>query len=155
MRKTDQGSEVHPKEYLNPHDKVDVSGFLLRRTRRISYAFSILKAQLQKPCYTKSALHWRLKGPIGVITFAKAILKEAHTEDEKLFLLAELCLELSEIRAASGQGCINKDVIYKEIRSVIHQLRAKSKTFRTSNKMISKYVKSAISKAVKSVPAQI
>ena len=155
MRKTDQGAEVHPKEYLNPHDKVDVSGFLLRRTRRISYAFSMLKAQLQKPCYTKSALHWRLKGPIGVITFAKAILKEAHTEDEKLFLIAELCLELSEIRAASGQGCINEDVIYKEIRSVIHQLRAKSKTFRTSNKMISKYVKSAISKAVKSVPAQI
>ena len=113
----------------------------------------MLKSQLQRPCYTKSALDWRLNGPVGVMAFAKAIFKEAHSEDEKLFLIAELCLELSEISAASAKGCINEDINYKEIRSIIYKLRIKSKAFMTNNKMINKYVKRAISKAVKNVPA--
>lgn len=84
---------------LDPHKRVDVSGFLLQRTRRVSWALEALRARLSKPVLTQEALDWRLHGPVGVEALAKAIIREAGDKaDERLFLIAELCLELSWVK---------------------------------------------------------
>jgi len=151
LKKTDQGLELQTKELLNPHDKVDVSSFLLRRTRKISYAFSMLRTHMERPFYTKATLHWRFYGPVGVFALSKAILKEAKSEEEKIFLIVELCLELSQINIATGNGCLSKDVVGNEIKKLIRELRKKSRSIQNKNSMIKEYATAAFNKSLKSV----
>ena len=61
---------------VDPHKRVDASQFLLQRTRRISLALSTLRERLERPVSTVDALHWRLRGPVGVMAVADAIVRE-------------------------------------------------------------------------------
>jgi hypothetical protein len=106
------------------HQLVDTTQFLLQRTRRISYAMRALRTRLEKPVYTKESLNWRLYGPIGVQALKDAILKEAKTEDEKLFLVAELALELSRINPIHTEICLKPHEVKAAIQKVIKQLTA-------------------------------
>jgi HKD family nuclease len=116
-----QGTE---QPIIDFHQLVDTSQFLLQRTRRISYAMRALRARLEKPVYTKESLNWRLYGPIGVQALKDAILKEAKTEDEKLFLVAELALELSRINPEHTEICLKPYEVKAAIQKVIKELTA-------------------------------
>lgn len=151
LKETDRGTELEVKEFINPHDKVDVSSFLLRRTRKISYAFTMLMHQLERPFYTKATLNWRFKGPVGVMALAKAILREAKSEEEKIFLIAELSLELSVVSISVNDGCIPKKLVAAEIRNAIKKLREKSKSIKNRNSMIKEYSESAFKKSLENV----
>jgi hypothetical protein len=108
----------------DPHRRVDTSAFLLQRTRRVSWALTALRERLGRPVPTRESLDWRLRGPIGVGALSRAIQREAHGEEEKHFLLAELALELHRVRPVEAPGCLPRAEVRKEIRKVIAELLA-------------------------------
>jgi hypothetical protein len=120
-RGTKPGREQGP--LINPHDRVDTSSFLLQRTRRISFALNALRGRLERPAATKESLDWRLRGPIGVSALAKAVMKEAKSDEECAFILTELALELSRVEPKDIRGCLPKSRGKKKIAEVIKELR--------------------------------
>lgn len=122
-RRTKVGSDGNDGVIVDPHKRVDTSQFLLQRTRRISWALNALRKRLERPVVTIEFLRWRLRGPVGVIALAKALVREAKSEEERAFLLSELVLELARVVPESRPGCLDASVHRAEIRSVIEELR--------------------------------
>lgn len=109
---------------LDPHRRVDTSGFLLQRTRRVSWALTALRERLERPIAAEQALNWRLRGPVGVLALAKAICREAKSSTEQAFLLAELCLELHRVQPqTTDEKCLSVKTIRAAIRDIIVELR--------------------------------
>jgi hypothetical protein len=123
LRRKDHGGKQDVVE-LDPHRRVDTSTFLLQRTRRVSWALTALRERLERPVATHTCLEWRLRGPVGVMALVRALLKEAKSEQEKPFLLAELALELSRVRPQKAPACLRPDEVLAEIRRVITELKA-------------------------------
>lgn len=109
---------------LDPHKRVDTSGFLLQRTRRFSWALSGLRSRLERPVSTDECLQWRISGPVGVMAVADALTREAKTDDERTFLLAELALELTRVKPKSAPGSLSAHTVRKALRAAAHQLQA-------------------------------
>jgi hypothetical protein len=109
---------------LDPHRRVDTSTFLLQRTRRVSAAFVALRTRLARPVTTFEVLQWKLRGPVGVRAVADAIVREAKSEPERCFLLAELCLELSRIRPETSTDgtSIAPNIVKEEITKVLREI---------------------------------
>lgn len=103
---------------LDPHKRVDTSSFLLQRTRRVSDALTGLRQRLEKPVVSGQSLEWRLRGPVGVLALGQAISKEARSEQERCFLLTELCLELARVRPRESPGSLRAT----RVRKALHQL---------------------------------
>ncbi len=101
---------------VDPHKKVDTSQFLLQRTRRFSFALRALRERLERPAATIESLRWRLTGPLGVTALADALLREGKSSEEKVFLLAELILELSRVRPQESPTAIPCETHMAEIR---------------------------------------
>ena len=110
---------------VDPHKRVDTSRFLLQRTRRLSWALSRMRERLERPAATIEVLHWRLFGPVGVMAFSDAILREAKSPEESMFLLTELALELARAKITSAIGCLSPEFQKAEIQSVIHTLHGR------------------------------
>ncbi|MBK9315799.1 MAG: hypothetical protein IPM55_16370 [Acidobacteria bacterium] len=104
---------------LDPHKRVNTSGFLLQRTRRVSDALRAMRLRLERPAVSEQALNWRLRGPIGVLALAQAIGKEAHSDEERCFLLTELCLELTRVKPQTAPGSLST----KRVRAALIELR--------------------------------
>lgn len=109
---------------VDPHKRVDTSGFLLQRTRRVSDALRALRQRLEKPVISEQALNWRLHGPVGVLALAQAIGKEAHSEAERCFLLTELCLELRRVRPQSPHGSLDAKRVRAALLELTKEIRA-------------------------------
>lgn len=109
---------------VDPHKRVDTSQFLLQRTRRISTALNALRERVQKPAATIEALRWRLRGPVGVLAFADALVREAQSEQERAFLLAELALEIRRAKPEGSNDCVPAKQHAQEIRQILGELRA-------------------------------
>lgn len=109
---------------LDPHKRVDTSGFLLQRTRRVSDGLRALRQRLERPVVSEQALTWRLRGPVGVLALAQAISKEAHSDAERCFLLTELCLELSRIRPQTAPGSLTQPRILTALGELTEEIRA-------------------------------
>jgi len=122
-RKSQRTHTGNDAELLDPHQRVDVSTFLLHRTRRFSWALSALKARLERPVGTPEVLHWRLWGPVGVKAVSHDITKEARTTDERVFLISELILELANLKPQSAPGCLTSQEIETAIKEVLSTLR--------------------------------
>lgn len=103
---------------LDPHKRVDTSSFLLQRTRRVSDALTGLRQRLEQPVVSEQSLEWRLRGPVGVLALGQAISKEARSEQERCFLLTELCLELARVRPKESPGSLR----VRHVRKALHQL---------------------------------
>ena len=134
---------------IDAHRLVNTTGFLLQRTRRVSYAMKALRNRLEKPVFTNESLTWRLYGPIGVNSLIEAIINEAKTEEEKRFLLAELALELSRIQPQITDVSLKQSEIKAAIKEVVKKLATdiESKDI-TDNTAIEIYSKKAIQKAI-------
>lgn len=134
---------------IDAHKLVNTTGFLLQRTRRVSYAMKVLRNRLEKPVFTKESLAWRLYGPIGVNSLMDAIIKEAKSEEEKRFLLAELGLELSRIQPQITEVSLKQNVIKSAIKEVMEKLASDFKNKNTTgNSAIENYSEKAIQKAL-------
>ncbi len=109
---------------IDPHKRVDASGFLLQRTRRLSCALAKMRERVERPAATIEMLNWRLHGPVGVMALAEAIAREATSPAESAFLLAELTLELSRANVLPAVGCIDIAVHRNKLRELNDKLRA-------------------------------
>ena len=117
--------EMNGGDSLNPHDRVDTSTFLLQRTRRVSWALTGLRERLEKPIVSQQSLEWRGNGPIGARALSEAIEREARTEAERAFLLAELALELSCVKPPSRDDCLPPSEVRAALRALINDMQGK------------------------------
>ena len=137
------------EKVVNALDLVDSSGFLLQRTRRISYAMRAIRERLEKPVYTTESLNWRLYGPIGVKSFKDAISKEAKNEEEKMFLLAELALELSRIQPITTEYSIKVSDIKSNLKIILKELFEEFDSSKNStNSAVTNYSSQAFKQAL-------
>jgi len=108
-----------PEISMDPHRRVDTSRFLLQRTRRVSWALTALRKRLEVPVATESSLEWRLYGPVGVQALIDALIREAHSNDERAFLLCELALELWRVKPTTQPGYLPSARVRDEIRKIL------------------------------------
>ena len=135
-------------EVVDPHKLVNVTGFLLQRTRRVAYGMRALRQRLEKPVYTKESLLWRLYGPIGVNALVEAIKKEARSNDEKQFILAELALELSRVYPKTTEFSLKAKEVKLALKLVLDNFAKDFNTYNsTGNSAILKYSEKAFQKA--------
>jgi len=125
VKRREQKREMAAREAVDPHKRVDVSGFILQRTRKVSWALSALRDRLERPVATHEQLHWRLRGPIGVEALARAIIAEAKSDQERIFLTTELALELYRVEPKEVAGCLGCNTIKHELQVLIGELRDK------------------------------
>jgi hypothetical protein len=104
--------------FFDPLKRVDSSGFLLQRTRRVSLALNGLRERLERPVVSKESLEWRLRGPVGALALKTALVKEAKSDEERMFLLSELALELDRCSPKTAIGFLPVAVV----RSAISEL---------------------------------
>jgi len=110
---------------LDPHKRVDTSGFLLQRTRRVSWALSALRERLEQPVPSREALNWRLRGPYGVMALVNAINREDRPAQEKGFLLAEIAVELARVVPKTTPGCLQRRHVRAALRECIREIRSR------------------------------
>lgn len=112
-------------EVIDPHKKVDVSAFLLQRSRRFAEAIEAVCERLAKPAPNHNALHWRIHGPVGVRSLVRAVQGEAKSSEERAFLLVELALALTWLKLPQAEdGMVKPSEVRKKIAEVIEQIRS-------------------------------
>jgi len=92
-------------ELVDPHAKVDTSGFLVKRVQRACWAMRELRSRLEQPVLSTSAMAWRISGPVGARAVLEAMRRQCDPElpDEWAFLLCELSREIAAV-ALKGAG---------------------------------------------------
>jgi hypothetical protein len=108
----------------DPHKKVDVSGFLLQRSRRVAEAVDALCARLSKPTVSEACLYWKIHGPVGVKSLAEALVKEAKSAEERAFLLTEVALGLARLKLEVAPGALPEAVVRKRLTEVIAEIKS-------------------------------
>jgi len=106
----DDDAEVEAAvELVDPHAKVDTSGFLVKRVQRACWALHQLRERLEQPVLSASAMAWRVNGPVGAKAVLNAIERQSDPDlpDEWAFLLCEMWGELRQLRL---QGVGNQPV---------------------------------------------
>jgi hypothetical protein len=124
LERRDNGASDGESPQLDPHKRVDTSGFLLQRTRRISWALAALRERLAQPVPSREALNWRLQGPHGVMALVNAISREDRPEQEKSFLLAEIAVELARVVPQHAPGCLQRRQVRAALRACIREIRS-------------------------------
>lgn len=104
--------------------RVDTSGYLLQRVRRVSWALQGLSVRLARPHPTSASLEWRLNGPVGARALVEAIRREAATEAERAFLVSEVALELSLLQPQTAPGCVSVNETRRMIRNFVDDVMA-------------------------------
>ncbi len=118
-------SRVEGDPALDPHKRVNTETFLLRRTKRMAMALEHLRRRLERPVCTAEALDWRLFGPLGALTLAQALERDAATRLEAAFFQAELALTLKRVQVReAAKGGLDARVIRDRIRACIDQVEA-------------------------------
>jgi hypothetical protein len=108
----DDDVDAAPPEIIDPHAKVDTSGFLMKRVQRACWAITHLAKRLAEPALTPGAMSWRLYGPAGAQAVVEAIRRQCDPDlpDEWAFLLRELLTELQGlIPAITASGDVETE----------------------------------------------
>ena len=135
---------------LDPHRRVNTSAFLLQRTRRVSAALYGLRKRLERPFASEASLHWRLRGPIGVLALAEAISREADNEVERTYLLLELCLELRRTGPGESPGSLSVRRVRTALREIITEMEMKMSSDAFKNDpALAEYAQAALKKVKK------
>jgi hypothetical protein len=124
LRRQKSGGVHEIETSIDPHKRVDTSAFLLQRTRRVSDALRALRLRLERPIVSQQALDWRLHGPVGPLALARAIGVEAKSEQERCFLLTELCLELMRVQPCTSADALSTAAVKAAIREIAQEIRA-------------------------------
>jgi hypothetical protein len=123
LRRHNSGGFHEAEIIIDPHKRVDTSAFLLQRTRRVSDALRALRLRLERPVVSPQALGWRLQGPVGPLALARAVDAEAKSEQERCFLLTELCLELMRVQPCTSADSLSPAAVKAAIRGITQQIR--------------------------------
>lgn len=93
-------------ELIDPHAKVDTSGFLVKRVQRACWAIQALRVRLEQPVMSVSAMAWRIHGPVGAYAVLDAMHRQCDPDlpDEWAFLLCELLREIATVTLKGGSG---------------------------------------------------
>lgn len=118
------GADKPSPALVDPHKRVDTTGFLLQRTRRVSLALNGMRERLERPVVSKESLEWRLRGPVGALALKNALVKEAKSDEERIFLLSELALELDRCSPRTAAGCLPVAAVRSEIRRLAGEIVA-------------------------------
>lgn len=148
LRKREKKS--HGDASLDPLKRLDSQAFLLRRTKRLARALDRLRERLELPALTKDAFEWRLRGVVGPLTLADALIKEAKLPGEGRFCLAELALTLRRVDArVPAEGGLKVDVIRDCIAEAIQEIQTRAAAIPTasSTSMLDTYVADAFQEA--------
>ena len=76
-----------------------------------------------RPVFHKESLLWRLRGPVGPLSLARALREAASSPGEAAFLLLDLYLALQRIDAAKMSIGIELAETVTEITSVKDEIR--------------------------------
>lgn len=141
------GGAEREGELLDPHKRVDDSGFLLQRTRRVGAALTGLRRRLERPIASRSALHWRLRGPVGATALAAALEREVPTTDEKAFLLLELAWELrwTEPCLAGTPADLTDDDARRAIEETALEIGARAQAVQRTSAAVRRHIASVLS----------
>jgi hypothetical protein len=93
-------------ELVDPHAKVDTSGFLVKRVQRACWAMRQLREKLEQPVLSTAAMAWRMNGPVGAAAVLEAMQRQCDPglPDEWAFLMCEMWRELSEVQLQGASG---------------------------------------------------
>lgn len=127
---------------LDPHRRVDTSGYLVPRMRRISRALDGLQARLSAPLHSATALGWRFAGPLGPVAVASVLMQATPDVAERAFLLVEVLATLARARkriavdsALQGQALAQLDQAVVAVQAMLPKL---------AESAIARYVKDAL-----------
>lgn len=114
-------------ELVDPHAKVDTSGFLVKRVQRACWAMKALRARLEQPVSSGSAMAWRIRGPVGAFAVLDAMRRQCDPAlpDEWAFLLCELSREIEGVSLAGiGGQPVDPDALklLQEFQDVLSQM---------------------------------
>jgi hypothetical protein len=153
MRWRERQDEIQKNRFesthdLDAHSRVNVSSFLLQRTRRVSVALMALRRSLERPIASKESLIWRIGGPVGIDAITKAIELEARSPEEVAFLLTELVLELERVRPCASPFGPTVEEIRNDISLACGRIATRIESFNlASNSRILAYSRSVLRRA--------
>jgi hypothetical protein len=112
-------------ELVDPHQKVDTSGFLIKRVQRACRAMRQISVRIREPVLSEAALAWRLDGPVGARAVADAIERQCDPSlpDEWAFLLFELVRELGGVRLQQPNGKPVEAFLQQQLDAFVSQQR--------------------------------
>ena len=97
---------------LDPLRRHDLQATFLHRIRRRARMLAQLRSNLQRPVWGRLALEWRLRGIIGIETFAERLVREVDSTDgrvdEGLLTLADFLILLSQVDYQPSDGSLTK-----------------------------------------------
>ena len=98
---------------LDPLRRYDLQATFLHRIRRRARVLGQLRANLERPVWSRQALEWRLRGLIGVeqlaVRLARELTEASSATDEALLTLADFLIVLREVDYQPMVGALPKD----------------------------------------------
>ena len=98
---------------LDPLRRYALQATFLHRIRRRARVLGQLRANLERPVWSRQALEWRLRGLIGVEQLAVRLARElagaGSATDEALLTLADFLIVLREVDYQPMDGALPKD----------------------------------------------
>ena len=121
-------------ELVDPHAKVDTSGFLIQRVRRACWAMCRLRERLEQPVGSRAGWDWLLRGPTGARAVLEAMLREADPAlpDESAFLLIEFLRELDAVKVRVPDDEPLRLVVVEQLEAFKADLAQKLNSFRAA-----------------------
>jgi hypothetical protein len=135
---------------IDPHRRVKTETFLLQRTRRVAKALERLVENLNRPIVHPEALEWRLRGPVGPLALAQALVGAARTPGEGAFLLADVALALRRLDVAKiAVGVPAQDVV-RAIEAAMVEIEGLARRYLSHREMpkpMAEYIHRALAEA--------
>lgn len=114
---------------LDPLRRYELGSTFLHRIRRRARVLTQMRANLERPCWGRQALEWRLRGLIGMEVLSDRLVKEFEqangTANEALLTLADFLIVLREADYQSGPGALSKAEFETVLKSFLKELAGK------------------------------
>jgi hypothetical protein len=135
--------------HLDPLRRFHDRAALLYRTRAVARALDRLRERLERPVLHEDALIWRLEGPLGPICLAEALCREARTQAEGAFLVAEVALTVAAVRLEPKVARLDSERVRRSVARCIERLRERADTLSGAieDPSLRQYVAAALGKA--------
>jgi hypothetical protein len=114
---------------LDPLRRYDLRATFLHRIRRRAGVLAQLRANLERPVWSKQALEWRLRGLIGIEPLAERLLRDLATAngaaDEALLTLADFLIVLREVEYEASDDSLSAPEFERTFQSFLSELATK------------------------------
>jgi len=111
---------------LDPLRRYDLRATFLHRIRHRARVLAELRANLERPVWSRQALDWRLRGMIGIAPLAERLLRELlegkAPPGEALLTLADFLIVLSEVSYQPSDGSLPKTEFDRMYRGFLIEL---------------------------------